>query len=230
MKSGLLALTVVLLVVRGPGVAGQRIDSPYRFVEHSQGAGAYAALVSPAAGRLRLGPQSAAGAGVRYGISISGPLAVELDLLYSPTTRSVGDTVLTTPDSLPVIKGEADLGLLIAMGSIRFNITGGRTWHGLQPFVLFGAGIGTDIAGRNAVSDSLPADARFDFGTSFAGQLGAGTEWYPSARWSLRVDARNALWKLKHPPAFRAGARSVVVPPDEWEGNLILSLGLSMHF
>jgi hypothetical protein len=230
MKPGVLVLTVLLLALRGPGAAGQRIDSPYRFIEHSQGAGAFAAMLWPEEGRLRLGPQSAPGAGLRYGIAISGPLTVEVDLLYSPTTRSVGDTVLTTPDSLPAVKGEADMKLIVGMGSVRFNITGGRTWRGLQPFAVFGAGVALDAASSNAVSDSLPADARFDFGTSFAGQLGAGAEWYPSARWSLRVDARNVLWKLKHPAAFRVGERGRVVPPDEWEGNSILSVGLSMHF
>jgi hypothetical protein len=230
MKAGVLLLTAGLLLGHGTSVAGQRIDSPYRFVEHSQGAGAYAAMVWPAEGRLRLGPQSAPAAGLRYGLAISGPLGIEVDLLYSPTTRSVGDTILSTPDSLPVIKGEADVGLLIAMGSVRFNITGGRTWHGLQPFVAFGGGLALDAAGSSAVSDSLPAEARFNFGTSFAGQLAAGMEFHPSARWSLRVDARNVLWKLKHPAAFRTGERGQVVPPDEWESNSILSVGLSMHF
>jgi len=167
---------------------------------------------------------------VRYGISVSGPLTLELDLLYAPTTRSVGDTILTIPDSLPTIRGEADMNLLIATGSVRFNITGGRTWHGLQPYAQFGAGIATDIAPSSALADSIPANARVEFGTSFAGQLGAGLEWYPSARWSLRVDARNALWKLKYPSAFQTGTGSRLVPADEWEGNSILTAGLSMHF
>jgi hypothetical protein len=71
---------------------------------------------------------------------------------------------------------------------------------------------------------------RFNFGTSFAGQLGAGVEWYLAPRWSVRADARAALWKLTHPTAFRLGERGALVPPDEWENNTLLSAGISMHF
>jgi opacity protein-like surface antigen len=230
MKSRVLVLAVLLLPLAASRAAGQRIESPYRFVENSQAAGAYAAMLWPAEGRLGLGPQSAPGLGLRYGIALSGPLTVELDLLYAPTTRSVGDTVLTVPDSLPTVLGEADMGLVVAMGSVRFNITGGRTWRGLQPFALFGAGLVTDIAGRSALADSLPAAARVNFGTKFAGQLGAGVEVHPSTRWSLRVDARNAIWKLEYPPAFRTSQGSRTVPADEWESNTIVSVGLALRF
>jgi len=230
MRTGVLTTAVVLLATGVSDAAAQRLDSPYRFVQQSQAAGIYAAVVSPSAGRLGLGPQDAQSFGVRYGISLGGPVTVELDLLYAPTTRAVGDTALTVPDSLPTILGNANMRLLVGTGSIRFNITGARTWHGLQPFLVFGGGLATDVAAKSALADSVPADARFDFGTSFAGQFGAGLEWYPSERWSVRVDARNALWKLKYPAAFRLGERGQVIPPDEWDSNFIISLGLSYRF
>jgi len=224
------ALALLLLGFTALPVAGQRIDSPYRFLEHNQAGGVFAALVYPSQGRLGLGPEDAPGVGLRYGIGITGPFAVELEATYSPTTRAVVDTSFTTPDSVPVVKGEADIGLLVAMASIRFNVTGARTWHGLQPFVVFGAGLALDLAGSSAADEEVAADVRYEMGTSFAGQLGAGIEWYPSQRWSLRLDARNALWKLKHPTAFRLGDRGALVPTDEWENHGILSVGLAMHF
>lgn len=230
MRRSLLVWPVLLSAAASSGLAAQRIDSPYRFVEHGQGAGLYGGMMWPSEGRIGLGPQSAAGAGVRYGIAVSGPISVELDLFFSPTTRAIGDTILTLPDSLPTMRGDGNMKMLVGMGSIRFNLTGGRTWHGLQPFAVFGGGLATDVAPKPALQDSVPATARFDFGTSFAGQLGAGLEWYPTARWSLRLDARNVLWKLKYPPAFQRVQGSRPVPADEWESNKIVSVGLSMHF
>lgn len=230
MKRRVLVVAMLWSAAVGSRLAAQRIDSPYRFVEHSQGTGIYGARLWPSEGRIGLGPQRASGLGVRYGIALSGPITLEVDMLYAPTTRAIGDTALTVPDSLPTMIGEADMKLLVAMGSIRFNITGGRTWRGLQPFVLFGGGLASDIAGKTALQDSVPASARSNFGTSFAGQLGAGIAWYPTARWSLRFEARNALWKLKYPVAFQRIQGSLPVPADEWESNSILSVGVAMHF
>ena len=226
----LLSCGAALLLAAAPA-AGQRIDSPYRFVEHSQTAGVLLGHVSTSKGPLGLGPESAVAFGGRYGISVMGPIVVEVELLYSPSTRAVLDTAYAAgPDSAHVVAGEADMNLLVGMANLRFNVTGPRTWNRIQPFGLFGVGIISDLAGSAAAEEEVPADARLEFGTGFAGQLGAGAEYHLSPRWAVRADARTALWKLKNPTAFRLQGESVVLPADQWESNTVLTAGLSMRF
>jgi hypothetical protein len=225
--------TLLALLWCAPAAAQERIDSPYRFLDHTQGAGAVLGYFFANQGRLGAGPASSPAAGLRYGIVVTGPIQVELEGLFAPTTRTVVDTSFTTPDSTRVTRGEADMSLLIAMASLRLNVTGQRTWRGVQPFALFGIGVASDLSGLQGADDAVAADARFDFGTSFAGSLGAGLEWYPAQHWSLRADARTLLWKLKAPAAFRLqndAEADRVIPADEWEQNGLLSAGIAFHF
>lgn len=221
------------LVVSGPLAAQQRIDSPYRFIDRSQGAGVLVGYLGANEGRLGAGPSSAPAVGLRYGIAVTGPIQLDLEGVFAPTSRAVVDTAFTTPDSARITHGEADMSLLIALLQLRFNLTGQRTWHGVQPFAAFGVGVAADLSGEQAADEVLAEDARFDFGTSFAGSLGAGLEWYPTQRWSLRADARTLFWKLKAPAAFRlenSADSDRIIPADEWEQNGLLSVGLSFHF
>lgn len=235
MKIGKRACLAALLALAAgmPAAAQERIDSPYRFLDHGQGAGIVVGYLAANEGRLGLGPQSAPALGLRYGIVVTGPLQIELEALYAPTTRAVVDTSFTTPDSARVIRGEADMGLLVATANLRFNVTGQRTWHGLQPFLIFGVGLAADLAGAQSEDEAVAADVRFDLGTSFAGSLGAGLEWYPAERWSVRGDLRTLLWKLKAPPAFLLEndvEEDRAIPNDEWEQNGLLAVGLAFHF
>jgi hypothetical protein len=220
-----------LLVGVASAAAGQQIRSPYRFIDTSQFLGLTGAQVSASQGRLETGPDDAPMVGIRWGLRVSGPFTVGAEVGYMPSTRIVRDTVFVTADSLYRALGEADINVLTILGNLRFNVTGARTWHNLQPFVLFGAGAALDVAG-SAPADTLVnvPDARFDFGTSFAGQIGAGVEWFPAAHLSARIDAYNVLWKLKVPEAFGLTERGENFPQSEWEQNFVLSAGLSFHF
>lgn len=227
-----IGFVVALLALLAGTVAGQQIRSPYRFIDTSQFGGVSGGQVFASRGRLDTGPHDAPMVFARWGLRVSGPFTVGAEVGYmpSPSTRIVRDTVFAA-DSVYRPLGEADFTLLTVLGNLRFNVTGPRTWNGLQPFVLFGAGAAMDLAGT-APADTLvqPVDARFDFGTSFAGQIGAGVEWFPSASLSARIDAHNVLWKLKVPDAFGRTLRGENFPGSEWEQNFVLSAGLSFHF
>jgi hypothetical protein len=225
------ALTAALLIGMVGTADGQQIRSPYRFIDTSQFGGISTGQVFAAPGRLHTGPDDGPMIMARWGLRVSGPFAVGAQVGYMPSTRIVRDTVFVTPDSVYRALGEADINVLTVLGNLRFNVTGSRTWNNLQPFALFGAGAAMDLAGTSP-ADTLvqPVDARFDFGTSFAGQVGAGVEWFPSARFSARIDAHNVLWKLKVPEAFGRTERGENFPSSEWEQNFVLSAGLSFHF
>lgn len=218
------------LAVNTSDAAAQSIDSPYRFLDHNQFAGGFAGYLQPSAGRIDGGPAAAPVFGASWGISVSGPFAVTVELAVAPTSRIVRDTAFVAADSTWAELGEADMTLAIAMASMRFNITGARTWNGLQPFMLLGAGLVHDLSGDAAIEAELPENLRFDYGTSFAGQLGAGIDWFPSSRLSARLDARNMLWKLGVPEAFVLTESGRTLPRSQWEQNLVATAGLFFHF
>ncbi|MGH7505436.1 MAG: outer membrane beta-barrel protein [Longimicrobiales bacterium] len=222
-------LALALLALRAPdGANAQTILSPYRYIETSQSIGLAGGYALTGKGAIDLGPKAGPALLARYNIRISGPFVAEAEIGILPTTRAVWDTV--TADTTRSQIGESDVRLVTAMAALRFNVTGPRTWHGLLPYLILGAGIAVDAGGTSAVEEELPADVRFDFGTSFAGQLGAGAELFLSPRLSLRVDGRNVLWKIDTPAAFFTGERGRLIPRDEWTQNFYLSAGLAIHF
>jgi opacity protein-like surface antigen len=218
---------------------GQGITSPYDFVETSMSLRAIGAYVVPNRGAIDIGPGASYAAGLGYTIRVSGPFAVDVRALYMPTTRRVYD-VVADADSAAIaadptegldLVGEADLTLLIADASLRFDITGPRTWHRLQPFVLIGVGGVIRVASDNAVEDSLPEDMpelRARFRTGFTGNVGAGIEWHASDRVTLVAEARDVLWKIHVPDGFFVRGRNI--DNEEWVQTAHLSLGLAFRF
>lgn len=217
---GLLAFTV-------PADA-QRISSPYRFLDPSQEIGGFVAQIWPDEGSIGLGATKGAAYGGRYSIRIGGPFAVAVEGIYFPTEHAVLDSVVV--DSAFQRISSAEQSLVIATAALRFNLTGPRTWHGVQPFVEFGGGVVIETSTDTEEIEKAPNEARFDFGTSFAGKLGAGIAWLPSQHFAIRVDGRNLLWKVKTPAALTRGNIGRAVPTDEWLQNFTVSAGLSILF
>lgn len=225
-----LAMTVAFIItVLGAGAASaQTLRSPYRFIDKDQHADVFAAYLHPSHGRLGAGPNSGYGAGLRWGIGISGPVALDLEATYAGLTRPVVDTAFAA-DSSRVVKGQANMDMLITMANIRFNLTGARTYHSIQPFALFGAGLAINFSGENGDDSKVARDVRFGFGTSFAGNAGAGFDYFVSPTIAVRADGGMVLWKLRAPNAFIVKGPGII-PPSEWERNLKLSAGLTWHF
>jgi hypothetical protein len=222
-------VVIVLLAVAAPA-RGQVLDSPYRFMDSNQHAGVYAGWAFASTGRLDMGPQPAPAFGARWGIRVTGPFVLGAEVGWMPSTRTVRDTMFVAADSLYREIAEANINVLTVMGNLVFHITGARTWNNLAPFALLGAGAAIGSGTRAPEETDLAAEARFNFGTSFAGQIGAGVDWFPSPRLSLRLDGRNALWKLGIPEAFLLTDAGRTLPRSEWEQNFIVSAGLSIHF
>src|SRR5690606_25570926 len=112
--------------------AAQRIDSPYRFLDHSQFGSLWAGHVSPAEGRIGNGPEAGPILGASWALRVSGPFALNIETAYMPSTRTVRDTVFNDATSVYEPLGEADTGILTVLGNLRLNLTGSRTWYKLQ--------------------------------------------------------------------------------------------------
>jgi hypothetical protein len=227
-RSILLLLLPLLLVAAAADTAAQTIRSPYSFVETGQYGTPYIGWVATGRGALELGPESGLLLGTRYGIRVGGPFTVEGDVSYLASTRMVLDTV--PADTTLRRVGEAAMDVLAFQAGLRFNVTGPRTYRRIQPYLVFGGGVAIDIAGDAAVEEDLGADVRFRFGTRFLAGLGGGAEAFLSRNLSVRVDARNVLWKLNTPAPFRLGEAALYRPSSEWAQNFYVSGGIALHF
>lgn len=212
-----------------PGRASaQTLTSHYKFIDHESHLDVFGIYLNPSHGRLGAGPNSGYGAGIRWGVGITGPIAFDVEAAYAGLKRPVVDTAFNA-DSSHVVKGEAELNMLLTMANVRFNLTGPRTWHNIQPFALFGAGLAIDLSGENRADSLVARDVRFGFGTSFAGNVGAGFDYFVTPRVAVRGDAGIVLWKLKAPNAFIIKGPGVV-PASEWERNFKMSAGITWHY
>ena len=231
----LLATPLVLAGILLPGIpvflrgeaAAQTISSPYRFVDDRHEAGAFIAAVPGNRGEMELGPGGGVLFGVRYSIELGGPFALEASSFLLPTDRQIW---------VPDAEGPRNLGMADALvgaidARIRFGLTGARTWNRLNPFVLAGGGIASDLYGRSELEAALPDGVNFRFGPSFLGVLGGGTRWLPAERITARADVILNIWKVGTPDAFlRRDEEFGPVPQQEWTGVPAFSLGISYRF
>ncbi|MBI4546181.1 MAG: hypothetical protein HY703_13365 [Gemmatimonadetes bacterium] len=211
----------------GPA-AGQAIGSSYRFVEEGQAASVYVGYVATDRGVLDLGPESGWLAGVRYGIRLSGPFVLEAGAGFFPSVRAIWRADTTATDTTRRQVGETDLTLGLATASLRFDVTGPRTYRGLLPYILFSAGAAFELGRDEQADQAVPAEARFRFGTTFAGQVGVGLELFATRRLAVHVDLRDMFWELEAPAGFVTATGRV--PQQEWVQNFVLTAGLSYRF
>ena len=217
----------IAVLASASGVRAQDIDSPYRFVDHEQQVNLFAGGIYTDRGALDLGPESDMAFGARYGIRLAGPFSVEAAATLFPTSRAVQDTMIVGADTSVVFTG-GDVSMLIGIvtADLRFDLTGARTWHDLMPFALVGIGGAFVLNEDDAVDQDLESTIRYDFGTRLVGELGVGLEYIPIDRFSIRLDARNMLWKINAPTGFQ----TLDAPSEEWVQNFLLSGGVSIRF
>ena len=235
-RAFLAGATLTAMAVADPGAA-QSIRSPYDFVESPRAFYLYGTYVATDRGVIDVGPGSGTGFGLGYTMRISGPFNLDARLTHLPTDRRV---YLTTEADSATLRenpragleelGTADVSLTLVDVAIRFDITGPRTWHNLQPYVLLGAGGVFRTSTSNEVEQGLPTDVdlRVRFENGVTGQLGAGVEWHLGDRFGLRMEARDLLWQVDVPSGFLQPGR--VIDDSEWVQTAHLSLGLSYRF
>ena len=223
-----LLLVVVAVLVARPASA-QQITSPYRFIERGQEAGVFAGYFSGGSDRFGLGPKSAPIYGVRYAVSVSGPLALEVVAGGSATHRDVINPNRLEGDR---VVEEAEMLLMLAEARIRFHLTGRRSWHGFQPFTLIGVGLGWDAAGAQVEDQQISEEFRYDLGTKFTGSFGGGFRYILGDRIHLRADLNAQLYRVDIPDGYRAADIDLgaPVPESEWVTSRVFTAGIAFRF
>lgn len=235
-----LVAALMALAVAGPLAAQEdsvRIDTPYRWIERSLRIGLVGGYVLADRGVSELGAGSTVAGGARIRARISSPISLEGSVQYGGSDRFVVDPRL---ESGPAPVDTVSSGWLLVEAAMQFAITGARTWHGIQPYAVVGAGLllGVDEETSPVFEESELADLRFDLGTTPVVQAGLGFEVKPADRWGIGFEARDHLWRISTPDGFfdsevldRIEELGLPAPRDtDWTHNLELSVGVWRYF
>jgi hypothetical protein len=221
-------LLVVPALLTAQAISAQSIPSPYRFIERGQEAGLFTGSMTTNTGRFNLGPGDQTMVGARYSVEVSGPVALE-----GLASMALGPRAVVNPNRLEgdQVVDEAEMQVLFLEARLRFNLTGRRTWRGLQPYTFIGGGVGFDTIGRQAEDQLLDEEDRYEFGTRWTGNFGVGSRWLFSSRFHLRFDAGWRLYKVGIPTGWRDPALGDLnVPEDEWVSGRSITVGLGYRF
>lgn len=236
-KTNIGILLAALLSLAGvSGAKAQTIESPYRFIDKKRDLGLFVSYMFTDRGTADLGPSSGPLAGGEFSLRLSNPINLGVYVAYFPSERDVIDP--STENTQQVI-GTADLNLLLIAGRLKMYLTGSRTWHRLVPYFYGAAGIAFDVTSTtsclvdaNPATCKLTARERFDFGTSFLGQIGFALLWLPKQRLGLRITIDNTIWRLTTPDGFYDDGATVnpIPPKKDWTNNIQLALGAYYFF
>ena len=221
---------LALLTVTTDAVA-QDVPSPYEFFDHRYEVSLGLQHWQASEGEFDLGPSAGTGPAARVGFHLTGPFALEGLASLVPSSRSVVEPRSPDEDNGgPQAVGESSALLANAELRVRFHVTGNRTWNGLTPYVMAGAGIVNDFRGEQEDDLELEGRDRFSFGPSVTLSGGIGNQWFAGDRLVVQTDLGLTFWRMSNPAGFRdlEGEGFDSVDENEWVVNpsLTVSLGL----
>ena len=206
---------IVLLVPPTPATAqvGHAPEkSPYRSIRYGSYALVTGGQLFGDGGRIGVGPHDGTVFGLRFTFLGDRPLQVGLGFFTGQMERLVHD-----PTQPPETRTSGPVGQRVNWvdGHLQFNLTGGKAWRGVAPFV----GTATGFAfGENLSEDS----AGFQFGTRFYLAPLVGVRFFLGSRLHLQAESRFLFWQLKYPDKYAI--------PNEWVLSPWLQFGLGYAF
>jgi hypothetical protein len=162
--------------------------SPYRDIRKGHTVTPFAAFFAGDGGRFGVAPHDGWVYGFRYDIRTGSTIQMGLLLGHGQMERLILDSLVAEG----LVTGTVDQSTTFIEADLQLNLTGGKTWNRLAPFL--GAGIGL------AWAEDTPADRGvFELGTKFYFAPHAGLRLFVTDRIHLRGDARVIFWKLNYP-------------------------------
>lgn len=201
--------------------------SPYRTLRYGQFVSLTAAYLNGNGGIVGVGPHHGPTVGFRYDFLGANTLSLGLALSHGSLDRFIVDKHRSVETGTT---GPVKQGVTMLESIFQFNLTGGKTWNGIAPFVSAGVGL--------AFGASTPDDTSgFRFKTKAMFSPGLGARIFLSERLFLRVEARNIFWQLSYPPIYRLPPsaeplKSPVISGSgkEWTATGWYTIGLSYAF
>jgi hypothetical protein len=230
------AAAAVTLTLATPALAqvGHKPESsPYRDIRKGHTITALYGHFSGNGGRFGIAPHDGPVYGLHYDLRSGSTIQVGLGVAQGKLQRLIVNPFVELANR---VTGPVDQTVTFAELNIQFNLTGGKTWHRLAPFV----GVGTGLT----FPHSTPADtSKFEFGKKLYLAPSAGFRVFLTDRLHLRGEARAVFWKLKYPSTFTAEPPlEPGNPPDhsnavitdgntsEWTASSWLQVGLGYSF
>jgi hypothetical protein len=208
-------------------------SSPYRDIRKGHTITPAAGYFGGDGGDFGIGPHGGTVFGGRYDIRTAHTLQLGIGVTHGSLERFIVNPFVRLANRRT---GPVTQSVTFAEVDVQLNVTGGKTWNRIAPFVGAGAGI--------AFASSTPADtSRYDFGNKFYLVPHAGVRVFLSDRLHLRAEARATFWKLNYPTTFQQepveepGTQenpNAVIPPgenlDEWTTSSWLQAGVGYSF
>ncbi|MFL5403400.1 MAG: hypothetical protein ACJ8BF_11355 [Gemmatimonadales bacterium] len=231
-------LGVVAIVVFGAPIASAQVGhppqaSPYRDIRKGHSFTAVGGYFKGGGGDFNIGPHSGAIYGVRYDIRNGSTIQLGLEIERADLDRFIVNPFVRLANRKT---GPVKQSVTFADIALQFNLTGGKSWHRIAPFVGASAGL--------ALASGTPADtSQYEFGRKFFVAPGAGLRLFLSDRLHLRAEARATFWKLNYPATFKVEPTeepgttdnpNAVIPPggklSQWTSSRWLQVGLGYTF
>ncbi|HEV2086174.1 MAG TPA: hypothetical protein VGR09_13940 [Gemmatimonadales bacterium] len=203
-------------------------SSPYRDIRKGHTFTVLGGYFSGDGGQFNIGPHDGAVFGVRYDVRTGGTIQLGLGVAHGNLKRFIVDPFVPLASRKT---GPVRQSVTFADVTIQFNLTGGKSWHRIAPFVAAGAGL--------ALAGGTPADtSAYDFGRKFYFTPGAGVRVFLSDRIHLRAEAKATFWKLNYPATFESAPVAEPTTPavitdgklTEWTSSSWLQIGLGYSF
>jgi hypothetical protein len=228
-----LATAMFALLALSPGTASAQVghppgDSPYHDIPKGHTVTGFAGLFGGTGGRFGIAPHDGPVFGLRYDIRTASAIQMGLVLGRGNLERMIVDPFVVTANRL---RGPVDQQVSFVELDLQFNVTGGKTWHRLAPFVGVGGGL-------TLPSDTPSDTSGFELGNKFYFAPHAGFRFFLTNRLHLRTEARVIFWKINYPASFtRLPPEEPGAPPvisdgrvGEWSTNSWLQAGLGFSF
>jgi hypothetical protein len=202
--------------------------SPYRDIPKGHAVTPYAAIFGGTGGRFGIAPHDGTVFGLRYDIRTGSTLQLGLLGGRADLERLIVDPFVTLAER---VSGPVDQSVTFVEADLQLNLTGGKSWNRLAPFVAAGAGL--------TFPSETPADTSgFELGRKIYFAPHAGVRFFLTDRLYLRTDARVVFWKVSYPASFTvAPAEEPGAPPvidegstSEWTTSSWLQAGLGFSF
>jgi hypothetical protein len=167
-------------------------SSPYRDIFKGHTVTAIGGYIGGDGGTFGIGPHDGPVYGIRYDVRTASATQIGLQVSQGDLQRVIVDPFVQVANR---VSGPVDQRVTFVEADLQFNLTGGKTWHRLAPYL--GAAVGVTFASEPAADTS-----GYEFGNKVYFAPQAGVRIFVAPRLHLRGDARVAFWKMKYPTSF----------------------------
>lgn len=201
--------------------------SPYRPLRFSQYIGVTTGLFNGNGGSLGVAPHHGPSVALRFDFLSNTTVSLGFAATYFRFERKIVDprepieTAVTGP-----VKQTGGMAELI----LQFNLTGGKSWRGVAPYV--------SASGGFLLASSTPEDqSGFEFHKRLVLTPSLGTRIFLAERLFLRLELRTAFWSVSYPDSYRTPPSAdptkppvLLAPAKEWLANGWYTIGVSYAF